>query len=243
MTREEIEAREIQEFLDAYKINFTDPVSQLSEKETRTMIMNVETVRGKGFRGNSPGSITFDYDESKISIFPKSFYNFSDGTREVSVTGKAAGSTTIQVKIGQKVIKTFSVTVAKSGDTPKVESAKIYSSQNIVLAEATPAIILLKDQYGNKMVRTSFEGNYTISSDKNVSYCIKRGTLSDIKAIYKRPCLEEEFTQNLSFDYEDTIGGLLVFEYKALDTGSVNMKLSSSKKELTKNTLKVETPK
>jgi hypothetical protein len=89
MTREEIEAREIQEFLDAYKINFKDPVSQLSEKETRTMLMMVETARGKGFRGNSPGSITFDYDESKISIFPKSFYNFTDGSREVSITGKA----------------------------------------------------------------------------------------------------------------------------------------------------------
>lgn len=109
------------------------------------------------------------------------------------------------MKIGQKVIKSFSVTVAKSGDTPKVESAKIYSPQNIVLAEATPAIVLLKDQYGNKMVRSSFEGTYTLSSDKNVSYCIKRGSLSDIKAIYKRPCLEEEFTKTLSFDYEDTI--------------------------------------
>lgn len=243
MTREEIEAREIQEFLDAYKINFTDPVSQLSEKETRSMTMMVETSRGKWFRGNSPGSITFEYDESKISIFPKSFYNFSDGTREVSVTGKAQWNTTVQVKIGQKVIKSFSVTVAKSGDTPKVESAKIYSSQNVVLAEATPAIVLLKDQYGNKMVRSSFEWTYSISSDKNLSYCIKKGSLSDIKAIYKRPCLEEEFHKSLSFNYEDTIGGLLVFEYKVHDTGSVSLKLSNSQKELTKNTLKVEVPK
>lgn len=245
MTREEIEAREVQEFLDSYQINFINSISQLSQWETKNTTMKVETSRGKGFKGNVPGNISFDYDESKVAVFPKSFYNFSDGQREISITGKAAGHSTISVKIGDVIVKTFSVSVGKSGDTPKVESAKIYTAKEVVLWEATPAIVLLKDQYGNKMVRNPFQWEFSIESDKRISYCIKRGMIADITALYKRPCLEEEFQDTLSFDYEDTIAWLLVFEYKIYDQSAANLKLSSKgqNKELTKNTLKVQTPK
>lgn len=245
MTREEIEAREVQEFLDTYKIDFVNPVSQLSEKETKSTIMKVGTSRGKDFRGNTPGNISFDYDESKISVFPKSFYNFSNGQREISITGKAVGHSTISVKIGDVIVKTFSVSVGKSGDTPKVESAKIYTSKETVLGESTPAIVLLKDQYGNKMMRNSFSGEFRLESKSNISYCVKKWALSDLVALYKRPCMEEEFQDTLTFSYQDTVGGLLVFEYKIQDEVTTTLTLSSltTQKELTKNTLRITAPK
>ncbi len=245
MTREEIEAREVQEFLGMYDISFVNPISQLAEKETKVSLMQVENAKGRGFKGNSPGNISFVYDESKVSVFPKNFYNFSDGQREISITGKAAGHTTISVKLGDVIVKTFSVTVGKIGATPKVESAKLYTGKQVVVSEGSTGIVLMKDQYGNKMVRTSFSWNYEIKSDTAVKYCIKRWVIEDIISIYKRPCLDEEYSDTLSFTYKDTIGWLLVFDYKVFDKKSINLRLTaiSPQKELAKNTIEVQNPK
>lgn len=68
------------------------------------------------------------------------------------------------------------------------------------------AIILLRDEYGNKIVGKEFEGSYTLSGGSEVSYCLKRGTVQNIKAVYSRTCLDSEYQKNLSFDYHDTIG-------------------------------------
>ena len=76
-----------------------------------TTTLRIENAKGKGFKGNTPGNVTFTYDSDIISVFPQSFYNFTDGEREISVTGLKSGHTNITIKIGEVIVKTLSISV------------------------------------------------------------------------------------------------------------------------------------
>lgn len=73
------------------------------------------TSRGRGFRGNTPGEIHFEFNSDIIDVFPKSFYNFTDGVRDIKITGKNTGNTTLKVKLGDVILKTFSLSVGELG--------------------------------------------------------------------------------------------------------------------------------
>lgn len=44
------------------------------------------TERGRGYRGNTPGEIHFEFNSDIIDVFPKSFFNFTDGIRDIKIT-------------------------------------------------------------------------------------------------------------------------------------------------------------
>lgn len=59
-------------------------------------------------------------------------------------------------------------------------------------------------------------------------YCIKRGTLQNIRATYARECHDAEYTDTLTYSYKDTIAGLLIFDYKVLTDKKVELKLTKN---------------
>jgi len=50
LTREEIEAMEVQEFLKKYDINFSESISQIQEGATKTTILQVTDSKERGFK-------------------------------------------------------------------------------------------------------------------------------------------------------------------------------------------------
>ncbi|NDK09661.1 peptidoglycan DD-metalloendopeptidase family protein [Candidatus Gracilibacteria bacterium] len=244
LTREEIEAREVKEFLESFQLNFISPISQISQNENKVTTLEILDRRGKAFKGNTPGNISFEYDETKVQVFPKSFYNFTNGTRDITITGLSAGHTSIDIKVGERVVKTLSVSVTGAGQLPEVKSAKLYIKDQVVLGESTPGIVLMKDQYGNNMLKADYKGNFTINSDTSgdIQYCIKRGEIKDIFQIYKRRCYDEEFTDSLKFSYSDTIGGLLLFEYRSLSQTKSQLSVKNLNATLAFSDIKVNTP-
>jgi len=243
MTREEREAQEIQEFLGAYELKLWLKSAHISLWDTSITELSLKTSKWRVFRGTTPGNISFEYDESKVSVFPKSFYHFDNGVRDIHITALEKWSTTLKVKIWEVVVQEYSLSIWGEAEKPEVEAAKIYMNTEVVLWEANRGIVLMKDQYGNKLVRAEYEGSFTLESDENVEYCIKRGTLENIRSTYVRTCHDSEYTQNIEFDYSDTIAGLLLFDYRVLETQSANMTLEQWSKKLSLNTLAVETPK
>jgi len=225
MTREEIEAMEVQEFLRIYNVDFKESVSQISEWATKLTTIEVKNARWKGFKWNTPGNVTFEYDTSKISVFPEKFYHFTKGEREIYITWKQSWHTTLKVKIWDVIIKSFSISIGEAWGTLETKSATIYTDNQAILGETKTAIVLMKDQYGNKLVKSRYDGEYEIAAQGEIEYCVKRGTMSDIKALYKRKCLADEFHKDLTFTYDDTIAGLLVFDYRILDTQSAKLEL------------------
>lgn len=242
MTREEREAKEMEDFLNNYTPEINNTFTQLKINETKNAVFSIKNKKGKGFRGNTPGKVTFSYDTTKIKIFPESFFNFTNGERELKITGLKEGNVSVEVKIGEVLIKTLSISVGKKWETPHVQNAKIYADSNITLGEEKTAIILMRDQYNNKLVKSPFAGSFYIASKSNTKYCIKRGNIEEIREIYARKCFESEYKDSITFDYSDTIWGLLIIDYKSLDSYA-DIQISSQSKSISKKNISVTQPK
>ena len=243
MTREEREAQEMAEFLNIYKVDFKNTISQISQSEVKTTTLRIENKKWKGYRGNTPGNVSFVYDKDIISVFPQSFYNFSNGEREINITWVKSGHTKITIKIGEVIVKTLSISVGETGETPKASSAKIYMWNQSVLGEKNTWLILMQDQYDNVLVKSEFQWNFSLKANEHVEYCIKRGRLQDIKTIYKRDCFADEYTNSLDYNYDDTIAWVLIFDYKVLSSDDTSLQLLTAWKSIATKEISMLSPK
>lgn len=100
----------------------------------------------------------------------------------------------------------------------------------------------MRDQYSNKLIKSPFTGVFTLDSKSNTQYCIKKGKLEDIKEIYERRCFDEEYKDTLTFDYTDTIGGLLIFNYRSRDSHA-DIHIGSKDKSIGQKNIVVTQPK
>ena len=244
MTREEREAKEVQDFLKIYSIDLLNIPSQIEANSTKQSLLQIHNSRGKWFRGNTPWHITFEYDTNLMSVFPESFYNFTDGEREIFITGNTEGNTSLKVKIGETIIQEYSITVSWAWVTITPVSAEVYTQSDIVMGNDNTAVVVMKDPYGNNITKMPYAEEFKFHSDNEIEYCIKRGNIEDIEKIYHRSCLPEEYSNSLYFTYEDTIDGLLVFDYKISNLKDTNLTLrkSSTSASLNQTLLNVSVP-
>ncbi len=245
MTREERETKEIQDFLNMYDIRLHDTISHVVAGTAQHTTLSIKNSRGKGFRGNTPWSITFEFDTSMIDVFPQSFYNFTDGTRNIKITGKKAGNTPVKIKIGDVIVDTLSITVGEPWKTIESESAKLYIHPSGVIGQENRGIVLMKDPYGNKLLKTPYEGTFSIHADKNVEYCIKKWNIADVKEVYRRNCYDSEYQDTLTYDYTDTVWGLLLFGYRVKETGKTTLNVQAEAKQtsIATHTTHIDLPK
>lgn len=224
LTREEIEAKEMENFLKSYKVDIMSEFTQIKKWETKTSIFSLTSNKDKWFRGNTPGKVTFSYDTSKISIFPESFFNFTDGTRELTITWLSTGHTTVDIKIWEVIVGKLSITIWNPWEKVQVESSKLYGAITIALGEEKTAVVLMKDKYGNKLLKTNYDWVFTLQSDDDILYCLKSGAVQDVKSVYKQDCRPDEYKKSVSFSYTDTVWWLVIFNYKVLDdTGTITI--------------------
>ena len=241
MTREEREEKAMKDFADDYTIELQNLSKEISTNTTALSTLTLTNKKGKAFRGNTPWLVNWNYNSEVLSVFPESFYNFTDGTREIQIFGINVGTTTLELRIWSVVIESYEITVWETQWDTTPEEAKIYMPEEATLWDASTAIVLMKDNWGKKLINTPYEGNFHIKSDRDISYCIKRGELTDIKSIYLRDCYPEEFTDTLSFDYDDTIAGLLIFDYQVEESWDTHLTLSQANgKLLSKDVLSIE---
>jgi len=254
LSREEIEKREIDEFLKFNTISFKN-TSRLNEVEvgkTTKFTVEVETHKGRAYRGTTPGSITLSIDEGIAKAFPKEFFYFAKGERDISITWVKKGTTTLTIKLGDRVLKTITVRVntasAKQSTVQKqslwVQAGTLIASSSIVTGEEKTGIVLFRDNYGTALFNKRYEGQFAINSESNVLYCVKKGSLNNIRTIYNRDCKDTEYQEHLVFDYDDTVAGLLIFDYKVYDKGTkLELVDISKKKTLSAKNLTVTAPK
>jgi len=242
-TREEIEKQEMDEFLNKYDIRFADTASQVEVWKEKSTTLSITDSRGRWYRGNTPWNVTFVYDTSVVSVFPESFYSFTNGTRDIKITGLKKGNTKVTMKIWNVEIKTFSVSVWNRWEKLSASSAKLLLDDDVILGKDNTWIILLQDQYGTNLVRSEFAWEITLRSGIDARYCIKKWRLQDIKEIYMRKCFEDEYTDTLTYTYSDTIEWILVFDYKVLSEWTTQFTLKKTGKQIAWASVVIDLPK
>ncbi|RKW20733.1 hypothetical protein D8B46_08905, partial [Candidatus Gracilibacteria bacterium] len=243
MTREELEAKEVKDFLDGYKIDlsFANTGSNITLGGTETLNLTITDSRGKYFKGNMPGAMTFVVDKNSLSVFPEKLYYFTDGKREIKLTGLKEGTTTLEVKVGNVVIKKFNIGIFNGKKTITPDNATIIGKTSY-LGNTEQGLAVIKSGNTN-LINVNYAGAYKLKAGEGNLVCLKSGNMSDLKKIYSSSCNDKDFKSEVDFTYKDTVGGIVLFDYKALNKEAKLEILTSSGQKLGERKVTVLNPK
>lgn len=251
LSREEIEEKEINEFLEDNEINISLEELGWNIKIWTTFKIKLEIlkklnrVKRAPYRWALPAWITFELDEKTVSVFPTKLTYISNGSRNISLKWLQQWNTHLKIKLWDKVIKTFNLKVVWSDTKIFPKTAKILSSSSITLWESKTAIVLFKDDANKKLINLPFNWTYILNTWDTSKVCIKRWELKNVSKIYRSECSEDEYVQNPTVTYSDTVWGLLLFDYKTLasDYSTISLVGKWSGKAYSTKQLNVSTPK
>lgn len=246
LSREEIEAREVAEFMKDYNLDLrlADATGRVALGQTKILKLTITDSRWRPFRWNLPGNITFQYDEKKVQIFPNKFYYFSDGKRDIQVTWLQKGTTTLEVKFGASTLQKVFINVTGKNDKIEAKTGTIISHTASVIWEEKWWVVLFKDAHGQKLINAPYEWNFTLKAEWNAEVCIKRGSLEEIKTVFRRGCTDAEYQKEITFGYSDTVAGLVLYSYKVYDdTAKIQVSKAGLSSAISYKNLKTTTPK
>ena len=246
LTREEIEEREVNEFKENYDIDlsFDGSLGNIGLDKIENIVFTINKANGRPFKGTTPGNITIEADTSIVKVFPNSFYNFTNGKRDISISGLREGTTSLIVKMWDVELKKFQVKVF-NGElkiVPKYWS--VLTEKKIVFWEEKTGVVVLKDEEARNLINLRYEWDYILRSDSDTTFCMKATDLLGIYDAVDEQCLAEEYKDEIHFSYNDTAGGLLLFDYK-IASGDASMQLinKADNTEMSDRKLLVTNPK
>jgi Peptidase family M23 len=246
LTREQIEEREVDDFLKSYNVNIsTDTIGgNIKVGETKILGLNITDARGRGFKWSLPWELSFSVDTSLVEVFPKKLYYFTDGKRDIKITALKSGSTTLRMRIGQKVVKSIPINIYGEGTKIEPTTGKFVANSKVVVWENKTWTFRFKDKSGRDIVNLKFDWNYRLTSNENVLFCVKKGNIKDIEKIYKKTCKKEDYINMYDFTYTDTVGWVLVFDYIIAGKGAkITLSNLDKKTDLGSKTIATELPK
>lgn len=246
MTREEIEKREVEEFLKFHNIelNFVNPGWNIPRDGTETLKLKITNRKGKAFIWEMPGGMTFVVNTDKVSVFPEKLFYFTDGKRDIQISWKQEWTTNLYVKIWNEVIKTLPLKVYNSSVAIYPTSSKILSASKTVLWWKQTWVVAFKDANNKYMINLKYGSTYNIKASEDNQICIKKWDIKNIKKIYSTNCNDSDFKNEYNFTYADTISWLLIFDYKATSKNfSITVKNNYNNTVLSDKKLVVSNPK
>lgn len=239
MTRKEIEALEVKNFLKDYNIelNFKKAWTNVAVWDTEILELEITDRLWRPFKGNMPWTMTFIANQEKINLFPTKLFYFTDGKRDIQITWLKEWNTKLYIKVWDVNIKTFNINIYNWKKTIYPESATLINNKNIVLWDSSTWIWVFQDSEGKKMINLPFGSTFKLKWTPWTEVCIKRGNLNTIRSTYARWCSEDEYKQEIDFTYDDTIVWLLIFDYRTTNRDAKieivnnynNVTMSSSK--------------
>ncbi len=246
LSREDIEKLEVDSFLKKYNIelNFVNKTSNIKKNTTEILKLNITDRRWNAFKWEMPWWMTFVVNTEKVNVFPTKLFYFKDWKRDIYVKGLNEGNTNLYVKIWDVTIKTIPLKIFNWDKVIYPEGAQILSPSSITLWDKKTWIILFKDNDWKNLINIPFWSSYTIKASDWNKICIKKWNLKDIKNIYKSKCNEDEYANQFEFTYSDTVGWLLLYDFKA---NSKNLKITVTNnyndKNLSERNIAVTNPK
>lgn len=217
MTREEIEKREVEEFLKFHKIelNLINKWWNIQKNGSETLKLNITNRKWVAFKWEMPGWMTFVVNTEKVSIFPEKLFYFTDWKRDITITWIKEGDTNLYVKIWNEVIKTIPLKVYNSNISMYPASSKILAANSTILWWKQTWVVIFKDNTNRNMINLKFWSTYNIKASGDNKICIKQWSIKNVKKIYTATCDDSDFKNEANFTYDNTVWWLLIFDYKA----------------------------
>ena len=246
MSREQIEAREIDEFLNKYNIDLQlkEVWWNIEKWKQANLKLQITDKRWKSFKGNTPWNITFIVDTTKVEVFPQKLYYFTDGKRDITLKWLDNWNTTLYAKIWSKTIKSIPLKVYSSTQTFYPSSWITIAGKSITIWDTKTAVVLFKDENQKNLINIKYGSTFKIDASEWVKVCIKKWNIKNVRKIYKSACNTEDYKKTIDFSYEDTVGWLLIFDYKVTwKNASVSIVNKYDNKNLSSKSFNVTNPK
>lgn len=222
LTREEIEAREVNDFLDSYNVSlsFEDVWGNIEIWKTTKIKLNITDRKWKPFKWSMPWGMTFIADDSSVQIFPEKLYYFTDGKRDILVKWLKAWNITISVLVWGVTIKRIPIKIYESWEVIYPEKAIIVANNKPVLWENNTAFVVFQDSANKNLINLEFGSTFKVNTNNWSKICLKEGSLSNLWSIINQKCSESEYSETIEFTYNETIWGILLFDFKSFDTNT-----------------------
>lgn len=216
MSREEIEKREVEEFLKLYNIDlkFINQWWNIPLNWTETLKLNITNRKWVAFKWEMPWSMTFIVNTEKVNIFPEKLFYFTDWKRDIKITWLKEWDTNLYIKIWTETIKTIPLKVYNSKMSLYPSSSRILWTNSTVLWSKQTWVVVFKDANNRNMLNLKYGSTYNIKASNDNKICIKQWSFSDIKKIYKANCNDSDYKNEANFTYDNTVWWLLIFDYK-----------------------------
>jgi len=216
LTREEIEAREVRDFLKNYKLELKliNIWWNIQVWKTEILKLTIQNKKWKPFKWNMPSWMTFIVDQSKVSVFPQKLYYFTDWKRDIKLTWLKSWNTNLYIKVWNQTIETIPLKVYSNGTSIKARDWAILWVKNIVLWEEKTWMIVFKDDNWKKLVNVRYDSNYKLKTSKDVKICLKSWNINNLKNIYKKKCRDSDYKDFENIVYDKTVWWIVVFDYK-----------------------------
>ena len=243
MTREELEAKEVKDFLDGYKIDlsFANTWSNITLWWTETLNLTITDSRWKYFKWNMPWAMTFVVDKNSLSVFPEKLYYFTDWKREIKLTWLKEWTTTLEVKVWNVVIKKFNIWIFNWKKTITPDNATIIGKTSY-LWNTEQGLAVIKS-WNTNLINVNYAWAYKLKAGEGNLVCLKSWNMSDLKKIYSSSCNDKDFKSEVDFTYKDTVWWIVLFDYKALNKEAKLEILTSSWQKLWERKVTVLNPK
>lgn len=166
LTREDIDKKESDSFLKSYNLEFTfdEASSGIAVGQTKVIHLSITDKKGKPFKGNMPTTITFDYDNTLLQVFPSKLYYFTDGKRDIKVIGLKQGDSSVSIKVGTSVIKKYDFKILGTTSAKVIpDTAKVDMVGKSIVGEKKTGTIKFKDTQGKELVSIKFGGKYKLN--------------------------------------------------------------------------------
>lgn len=245
LSREEIEKKEVDTFLRKYDISLEMQNIWWNIKigETSILKLEVKDKRWKYFRWTMPSWMTFEVDINKLNVFPERLYNFTDWKRDIRLTWLEEWNTSLKVKVWNEVIKTIDVRVIPWWSKIEAKSGQIYANSSIVIWDKKTWIVMFKDSSWKKLVNIDYSWEFKLIWNDDLSICVKSWSLKDIKNIYKKDCLEQDYKSSQEISYNNSVWGLIIFDYKVTwNNPKIELQEISNPKNIVYKNIKVAVP-
>lgn len=237
LSREEILKREIEEFLRLYQVEvkIVNLWGNLELRKPGTFRITVIDKRTKRpFTGSFPGDMNFKYDKNRLDIFPTWILQIDNGRRDFTITPKMSGRASIDIFIWETFFKKINFWVFDTSKSIIPRQAVYGISTNNVVSETKKWVFYFKDNVGMNILWVRFDGNYTLKSqNNNIRFCIKKVPhISDLNRVHNTNCREDQFRNEITFNHQDAILWIIVFNYKVTDLWAVNLLITNNKNEI-----------
>lgn len=166
----------------------------------------------KPYSWNLPESwLTFEYDNSALKIFPDKLLTIDSWTRDIIITWLKTWKYSINLKLWKRVISTVTLTIYKKNELSNPTDAIISTKTKIALMDEKMSWVVFRTKYWSNQLYIPYDWTYKL---KLISWNAKFCNVSN-KTI--KTCNIYELVNELTFRYEDTFNGALIFNIIPFD--------------------------